>query len=276
MKTRLTRSFAAVMLLALALTGCHTTRTTTDSPISFTRKQRNMLLTPLAQYPANVEAVTAKAAISLEYADFSATVKGRLRMRRNESVQVSITALGLMEIASIEFTPKGAYIIDRVNKRYAMFDYSSGLISLAGINFNSVQSLFWNRIFIPGEKETWRHTDAFTLTDIGTQYLVEPNNQRKLKCKFYTDNDCKELQQTDLTLQHYATTWQYSQFETLDSYVFPTTHDISVSGSSRSIGARVNLTNVSTLDTGWSGTTDLSRYKKVNLDQLLSILNMLQ
>ena len=277
MKTKLTRSFALVMLLALSLTGCRTTRTTTtDAPASFTRKQRNVLLTPLAQYPTDVQAVTAKTTIAFNYEGHSATLKGRLRMRRDEGVQMSITALGLMEIASIEFTPKGAYIIDRVNKRYVMFDYSSGWMNLAGINFNAVQSLFWNRIFIPGEKEAWRNTGNFTISNTGTRCLVEPNRQRTLKCQFHTDTDCKRLQQTDLNLKQYAATWKYSRFETTDDYTYPTTHDVLVSGSSRSIGANINLSNISTLDTGWDGTTDLSRYKEVDIDQLLSILNMLR
>lgn len=277
MKTKLTRSFALVMLLTLSLTGCRTTRTTTtDTPASFTRKQRNVLLTPLAQYPTDVQAVTAKTSIAFNYEGHSATLKGRLRMRRDEGVQMSITALGLMEIASIEFTPKGAYIIDRVNKRYVMFDYSSGWMNLAGINFNAVQSLFWNRIFIPGEKEAWRNTGNFTISNTGTRCLVEPNRQRTLKCQFHTDTDCKRLQQTDLNLKQYAATWKYSRFETTDDYTYPTTHDVLVSGSSRSIGANINLSNISTLDTGWDGTTDLSRYKEVDIDQLLSILNMLR
>ena len=276
MKTKLTRSFVLVTLLTLALTGCRTTRTTTDTPATFTRKQRNVLLTPLAQYPADIQVVTAKTSIDINYEGYSATVKGRLRMRRDEGIQMSITALGLMEIASIEFTPKGAYIIDRVNKKYVEFDYSSGWMNLAGINFNTIQSLFWNRIFIPGEKEAWRKANDFTMTDTGMRCLVEPSRQRTLKCQFYTDADCKELQQTDLNLKQYAATWGYSRFETTDGYTYPTTHYVLVRGSSRSIGANINLSNISTLDTGWDGTTNLSRYKEVDIDQLLSILNMLK
>ena len=276
MKTRLNHSFVLFVLLTLALTGCRTTRTTTDAPATFTRKQRNVLLTPLTQYPTDVQAVTAKTAIAFNYEGYSATVKGRLRMRRDEVVQMSVTALGLMEIASIEFTPKGAYIIDKVNKRYAVFNYSSGWLSLAGIDFNTVQALFWNRIFIPGEQEAWKNLGNFTVTNTGTRCLVEPNNQRTLKSQFYTDADCKQLQQTNLNLKQYAATWQYSQFEATDDYTYPTTHDVLVSGSSRSVGANISLSNVSTLDTGWNGTTDLSRYKEVDLDQLLSILNMLK
>ena len=275
MKKNLNRSIAALLLITLAFTGCRTSRQA-ESDTAYTKKQRNEILAPLAQYPADIEFVSAKTAITLNYNGHNATVKGRLRMRRDESIQMSITALGLMEIANIEFTPKGAYLIDRVNKRYALFDYSSGWMSLAGINFNAVQALFWNRLFIPGEKEVWHHTEDFTISKAGSQCLVEPNRQRLLKCKFYTDEDCKRLQQTGLNIQQYAATWRYDDFELLDTYAYPTTHDVSVSASSLTVGAHIELTNISTLDTGWQSGTDLSRYKQVDLDQLMEILNMIR
>ena len=275
MKTKSYLHLTVAALLTLTFMGCRT-KQAAESTATLTKKQRCELLIPLAQYPADVQAMTAKTTITLDYEGYSTTLKGRLRMRRNEVVQMSITALGLMEIASIEFTPKGAYLIDRVNKRYALLDYSSGLANYAGINFSAVQALFWNRLFIPGEKEAWNNTGDFVLTDAGTQCLVEPSRQRLLKCKFYTDADCKQLQQTDLAIQKYAATWRYEQFETIDSYAYPTAHDISVSGVPYAIGAHIELTGISVLDTGWNSTTDLSRYKEVDLEQFLSLLNMIR
>lgn len=275
-KAKTTAYLAVAILLTLALTGCRTTRSAADKAAHLTRKQRSELLTPLAQYPTDIQAITAKTTIALNYDGHLTTVKGRLRMRRDEVVQVSITALGLMEIASIELTPKRGYLIDRVNKRYAVVDYSSAWMSYAGISFSAVQALFWNRLFIPGEKEAWRNTENFTLRNAGTQCLVEPKQQRVLKCRFYTDADCKQLQQTDLTLQQYAATWRYGQFEHYGDYSYPTMHDVSVSGAARTMGARIGLTGVATIDTGWSATTDLTRYREVPLEQLLSILNMIR
>ena len=97
-----------------------------------------------------------------------------------------------------------------------------------------------------------------------------------LKCQFYTDANCKQLQQTNLRLQQYNVTWRYDRFDSMDAYIFPTAFDVSVSGSSHAIGARIGLSDVSTLDTGWYSSTDLSRYKEVDLSQLMSILNMIR
>lgn len=276
MRTKSYIYLALIALLTLTFTGCRTQRAATENTESLSRKQRSELLAPLAKYPTDVRFVNSRATITLDYNGNAVTVKGRLRMRRDEVIQMSITALGLMEVACIEFTPKGAYLIDRVNKRYALLDYSSGVINYAGINFSAVQALFWNRIFIPGEKEVWHNTDNFSLTVAGTQCLVEPSRQRILKCKFYTDASCKQLQQTSLTLQQYTATWRYGQFETIGTYAYPTVHDVSVNDASHAVGARISLAEVSTLDTGWKSSTDLSRYKEVDLEQLMSIINMLR
>lgn len=275
MRIKSTIYLAVIILLTLSFTGCRTTRQV-GSSATFSKKQRNELLTPLAQFPDKVEFMNAKTAITLDYNGHEVTVKGRLRMRHDEVVQMSFTALGLMEIAIVEFTPEGAYVIDKINKRYALFDYSSGKANLAGINFNAVQALFWNRLFIPGEKETWRHIEDFSISSIGSQHLIEPNRQRILKCKFYTDIDYKQLQQTDLNLLQYTATWRYDDFEYLDNLTYPTTHDVSVSSSHHTVGAHIELTNITTLDTGWKSSTDLSRYKQVDLDQLMSILNTIR
>ena len=276
MRTKSYIYLALIALLTLTFTGCRTQRAATENTESLSRKQRSELLAPLAKYPTDVRFVNSRATITLDYNGNAVTVKGRLRMRRDEVIQMSITALGLMEVACIEFTPKGAYLVDRVNKRYALLDYSSGVANYAGINFNTMQALFWNRIFIPGEKEVWHNTDNFSLTVAGTQCLVEPSRQRILKCKFYTDASCKQLQQTSLTLQQYTATWRYGQFETIGTYAYPTVHDVSVNDASHAVGARISLAEVSTLDTGWKSSTDLSRYKEVDLEQLMSIINMLR
>lgn len=267
---------SATLLVLLALTGCRSSRQAEAPAARIRRQQQSEMLIPLAQYPAGVETATAKTSISLNYNGIPATVKGRLRMRRDEVVQMSITAFGLMEIALVEFTPKGAYFIDKVNKQYARYDYSSGVMNLAGFNFNAIQALFWNRLFIPGEKDVWRKTTDFVLTDAGAQRLIEPKRQRMLKCQFYTDASYKQLQQTNLQLQQYGITWHYGKFETADSYTYPTTHEVSVSGNTHTLGAHIGLTGVSTVDTGWKSTTDLSRYREVELEQIMSILNMIQ
>lgn len=263
------------LLLVMLLAGCRTSRNTADTAKK-ARQQTYEQLAPLARPQSDMTTLTAKAVAALDYNGHTINVKGRLRMRRDEVIQVTITALGVVEIAFIEFTQQGVYIIDRVNKRYALLDYSSKLLQGVGVNFSTIQSLFWNRLFIPGKEQVWNHLDDFRITTTENAQLIEPESSMLLKCQFYTDKAFTRLQQTDLALRHYKATWRYDMFSTIDSHSYPLDFDISLSGSSRTIGAHITLNNVSTTDTAWKSGTNLGNYKKVEFEQLLSILNFLQ
>ena len=268
-------SILACLILAVALTGCRTNRSAEKQELRL-KKQYSEQVLLLAKPQAELTNLTARTAITLDYGMGSVNVKGRLKMRRDEAIQMTITALGLMEVACVEFTPQHIYIIDRINKRYTKVDYASGMLSNIGVNFETIQSLFWNRIFIPGKAETWQHPEDYEIKVSGNQLCVTPARQRMLKSFFYTDEDCRQLQQTLLELSHYGAIWRYDDFDQFDGQELPTTFDISITSSSYAAGAHVALSSISTTDNSWKSGVDLSRYKAVEFNELLSILNTLR
>ena len=268
-------SILACLILAVALTGCRTNRSAEKQELRL-KKQYSEQVLLLAKPQAELTNLTARTAITLDYGMGSVNVKGRLKMRRDEAIQMTITALGLMEVACVEFTPQHIYIIDRINKRYTKVDYASGMLSNIGVNFETIQSLFWNRIFIPGKAETWQHPEDYEIKVSGNQLCVTPARQRMLKSFFYTDEDCRQLQQTLLELSHYGAIWRYDDFDQFDGQELPTTFDISITSSSYTAGAHVALSSISTTDNSWKSGVDLSRYKAVEFDELLSILKTLR
>ncbi|MBR4996531.1 MAG: DUF4292 domain-containing protein [Bacteroidaceae bacterium] len=268
-------SILACLILAVALTGCRTNRSAEKQELRL-KKQYSEQVLQLAKPQAELTNLTARTAITLDYGMGSVNVKGRLKMRRDEAIQMTITALGLMEVACVEFTPQHIYIIDRINKRYTKVDYASGMLSNIGVNFETIQSLFWNRIFIPGKAEAWQHPEDYEIKVSGNQLCVTPARQRMLKSFFYTDEDCRQLQQTLLELSHYGAIWRYDDFDQFDGQELPTTFDISITSSSYAAGAHVALSSISTTDNSWKSGVDLSRYKAVEFNELLSILNTLR
>ena len=266
--------FLPMAIAALLLTGCRATRNLgMDAQL---RKQQNEQIELLIQQPKELTDLTAKTAIAINYDEQTFNVKGRLRMRRGEVVQMSITALGVVEVALIEFTPEGAYLIDRVNKRYAKIDYSSGILNTVGFNFETVQALFWNRIFLPGKEESKTKPDNFTVSLSGSQLCIEPARPYLLKCQFYTDSECKQLQLTQLGINDYAVTWRYDMFGKAAPDGFPTVMDISVDTDSDTAGAHIALNSISCTDTDWTAGTNLSRYTKIELEAFLTILKLLK
>lgn len=274
MKTR-KLSILACLMLAVALTGCRTNRSAEKQELRL-KKQYSEQVLQLAKPQAELTDLTARTSITLDYGMGSVNVKGRLKMRRDEAIQMTVTALGLMEVACVEFTPQHICLIDRINKRYTKVDYASGMLNNIGVNFETIQSLFWNRIFIPGKAEAWQNPEDYEIKVSGNQLCVTPARQRMLKSFFYTDEDCRQLQQTLLELSHYGAIWRYDDFDQFDGQEFPTTFDISITSSSYAAGAHVALSSISTTDNSWKSGVDLSRYKAVEFDELLSILNTLR
>lgn len=268
-------SILACLILVVALTGCRTHRSAEKQELRL-KKQYSEQVLQLAKPQAGLTNLTARTSITLDYGVGSVNVKGRLKMRRDEAIQMTVTALGLMEVACVEFTPQHIYLIDRINKRYTKIDYASGMLNNIGVNFETIQSLFWNRIFIPGKADAWQQAEDYEIKVSGNQLCVTPARQRMLKSFFYTDEDCRQLQQTLLELSHYGAIWRYDDFEQFDGQDLPTTFDISITSSSYAAGAHIALSSISTTDNSWKSGVDLSRYEAVEFDELLSILNTLR
>lgn len=268
-------SILACLILVVALTGCRTNRSAEKQELRL-KKQYSEQVLQLAKPQAELTNLTARTSITLDYGVGSVNVKGRLKMRRDEAIQMTVTALGLMEVACVEFTPQHIYLIDRINKRYTKIDYASGMLNNIGVNFETIQSLFWNRIFIPGKADAWQQAEDYEIKVSGNQLCVTPARQRMLKSFFYTDEDCRQLQQTLLELSHYGAIWRYDDFEQFDGQDLPTTFDISITSSSYAAGAHIALSSISTTDNSWKSGVDLSRYEAVEFDELLSILNALR
>ena len=268
-------SILTCLILVVALTGCRTHRSAEKQELRL-KKQYSEQVVQLAKPQAELTNLTARTSITLDYGVGSVNVKGRLKMRRDEAIQMTITALGLMEVACVEFTPQHIYLIDRINKRYTKIDYASGMLNNIGVNFETIQSLFWNRIFIPGKADAWQQAEDYEIKVSGNQLCVTPARQRMLKSFFYTDEDCRQLQQTLLELSHYGAIWRYDDFEQFDGQDLPTTFDISITSSSYAAGAHIALSSISTTDNSWKSGVDLSRYEAVEFDELLSILNTLR
>lgn len=272
---RNSRTSICLLLLLCLMASCRPSRNTTDAE-RISRKQQDEHLLPLAKPIEGQTDLTARMAVSIDLGGRSLPVKGQLRMRRDEVIQFSFTALGVVEIAYVECTPQTICIVDRVGKRYVEFDYSSGLLQRIGVSFATVQALFWNRMFLPGEDKAWEHLEDFKISTSGTQRLVAPRTQRPLQCWFYTDSEFKQLMQTQLQFSHYEGMWRYDSFRQTDGHTFPSVFDVSLSGSTHSIAAHIELSNLSFADKSWKSGTNLSRYEKVELSELLSILKMLQ
>jgi hypothetical protein len=147
-----------------------------------------------------------------------------LKMIYNDRLQLSVQPIPGIEMLRIEMTNDSIKILDRMNKRY-MADSYENLKGETKIDFNfqNLQALFTNRMFIPGEDDistkSYRHFRISKNNNLAELRLKDRNGA------FYTfmaDGEEKLLSTMIENKQHKQTlTWDYSNFQIINKQRFP-------------------------------------------------------
>ena len=220
------RALAVMTVIATLLTSCGSPKsaidtTATDASVMVNTEQH------LAKVSANNSTqtyLTSKVKVVATADGNRVTTSGTLRMKRDDVIQLILVdpLIGALELGRMEFTRSRVLIIDKVNKQYVDVPYSDvGFLQKAGINFSTMQSLFWNEVFTPGESQA-RASD-FSLTADGS-YVVLTHAARILTYQFTTQRKSGLLSKTEITGstdQTYKFDFTYNNFQTYEGRPFP-------------------------------------------------------
>ena len=107
--------------------------------------------------------------------DFSCD--GKISMRRDEVIRLQLLLpIIRTEVARIDFAPDYVLLVDRFHKEYIKASYKDvSFLADNGLSFYSLQALFWNQLFLPGEKtvnEQMLHRFTCGLADMATTVPV--------------------------------------------------------------------------------------------------------
>lgn len=217
--------------------------------------------------------------------DKDITVPGSLHMRKDQVIrlQLFVPLLGT-EVGRLEFTPDYVLVIDRLHKEYIKGDYNQlDFLKENGLNFYSLQALFWNQLLLPG---TTRVTEGdlskfdVSLDETGQNLPVTLKNG-SLTFVWKADRDKGRISETDVTYSSRAhgssaLVWKYSDFKVLGSKQFPSTQEFSFSttatGQAKKATVRLDLNELKTNSDWDAQTTVSSKYKKVEAQDVLGKL----
>ncbi len=220
--------------------------------------------------------LTAKVKVEIEGLGKSLSANGTLRMKRNDVVQLSVTFLG-MEVGRLEFTPQDVLIVDRLNKQYVRAAYSEvSFLKKANLDFYALQSVFWNELFVPGERNTANSASRFTLSYQNGTPVLSLTNTPQLSYSFLTQPNPALL--TALVVKGTKDTdkgefrFDYSDFSAFDGRQFPNAMSMKVTGTGKDVGLKLNLSRLAN-DSDWeTRTTVSSKYTRRSVDQVLGKL----
>ncbi len=274
----------ALLLCAVAFASCRSTKnigsaTTSSSAVtapSSTESTAAAVVKNVAKNQVTKTFLTAKVKVEIEGLGKSLSANGTLRMKRNDVVQLSVTFLG-MEVGRLEFTPQDVLIVDRLNKQYVRAAYSEvSFLKKANLDFYALQSVFWNELFVPGERNAANSASRFTLSYQNGTPVLSLTNTPQLSYSFLTQPNPALL--TALVVKGTKDTdkgefrFDYSDFSAFDGRQFPNAMSMKVTGTGKDVGLKLNLSRLAN-DSDWeTRTTVSSKYTRRSVDQVLGKL----
>ena len=219
---------------------------------------------------------------NLQAAGKDITVPGKLSMRKDEviRIQLFIPILG-SEVGRLEFTPNYVLIVDRMHKEYIKADYTQvDFLKKQGINFYSLQALFWNQLLVPGVKKV-SDSDLKKFSanlDETAENVPVSIRYGNMNYQWKANRNSGRIAEANVTYKDKGNgdsrlNLKYSDFKSVGVKMFPATQEMSfmttATQKKQEMKLILNLNEVKT-DSNWSTQTEISKkYKQVSPEEAL-------
>ena len=288
MKTRQIIAAAACCLIVM-LAGCASHKTVggtsgketatgnaqgATEPQDFVRKVSDQKV-----YAKNI---VGKMTLNVKMGSKDVSVPGALRMRRDEVIRIQafIPILG-SEVGRIEFTPDYVLVLDRMHKEYIKADYNQlDFLRDNGLNFYSLQALFWNQLFLPGSNKVGEgDMDKFNVSAT-SEFQTVSLHRGNMDYTWSADvtGRIAKAKVCHSSTSHGNSTldWDYSRFVSVGSKFFPARQSFSFSSTAikgkGTTSVVIDMDDVKT-DEKWDARTEVSsRYKKIEASDVFGKL----
>ena len=219
---------------------------------------------------------TAKMKLGLSSSDKSVSIGGTLRMKRNDVIQLSLVTFGILEVARIEMTPDYFMGIDKMGKQYVKAAWGNvSFFKSAGIDFYTLQALFWDELFVLGAGKSTPTEKQFKKSMDGERAKLTNADSQLAVLSFSVNIASGLVRQTTISSHAESSspylTWDYKDFSNLGKKYFPTYHLLTINASSKPITANIILSNLEN-DSDWETRTQIPgrSYTEVSVEKLMS------
>ena len=261
-------------------TGTTTTPTTPATPTSPVSGTHDIdYLRGVSDNAVYANDIVAKIKFAVKTADRDVSLDGQLHMRKNDVIRIQLAPLGLFEVARIEFTKDQVLFMDRVHKEYILGSYSDiAFLQRNGIDFYTLQALFWNQLFLPGATKIGENELSRFEVSAGGLVSLERD---KMKFEWTTSTQSATRGRITKACATYTDsrngastlTWNYDDFKSMGSKFFPTKHHVEVraqaDGQVKVTELNLRLDKLSN-DNDWEPRTKVSsKYERMDAESVL-------
>jgi hypothetical protein len=275
----------AVMSFSLMLSSCifHKKAVKEEAPKPLTAEElkQKKFVDRVQDNVQTARFITSKVKFSVEVGAQKLTLTGNLKMKRDDVIRLQLMAFGFVEAGRIEMTKEYVLIMDRINKQYLKAPWMQvDFLRNSGLNFNSMQSLFWNELFKPnpvviGKKVEADTTSTFATIESGDDMIIQLN-QGKMDYSWLVGRNDALIKMANIQYKdrfnsdnNAQLNWDYDKFELFSGKKFPTKHAISLTTANKEVKLGMTFNYLGS-ETEWETRTEVSnKYREVTVDEIL-------
>ena len=229
MKRQIYITFTAITLFSILLfTSCASKKKVSSGAVDseIVSGKGKQLFRTINDNSLTADALTSKMKFTVQAGQKSMSVGGQLEMKNDKYIRIRLTPLGLFEAGMIEFTTDYVLVLDRMHKEYIKASYSQvPFLQANGIDFHALQSLFRNKIFVPGEKDVDNNSyKKFNLQDKDNNIILTAH-KGNIDYNWFVDKIASMINRTEFTYiskNNISTlSCNYSDFANVSGKQFP-------------------------------------------------------
>lgn len=259
------------MLFSLLFTGCRT-KGTMGARLLDLESMSIVSSSPALTLPRTCLSGNLKLTVDINGSPLSA--KGFMRVKEDCGVQIGMTALGLMEIACLEFLPENMRLIYKLGKEYADVPYADvPFLQNTGVDYKLLESVLMNRLFSPDGRPFVKAMNEMSYADDDSCVVVSTEETNGVVYKFYIDKLTNELVQSEGEhVDGGKVVCRYSDFKTVDGVSFPHTISLNLEGIGSAVTLQFALSRLELGSIAFAPRQLSSSYDKMDIEQLLKSL----
>ena len=267
----------AVVAMPMALASYKSTKNVVTEPKPVTQEmlQTKEILQKVNDNSQNSKFITSKIRFQVQIGNQDLSLTGNLKMKRDDVIRLQLMAFGFVEAARLEFTKDYVLLMDRINKQYLRASYEQvDFLRNSGLNFYSLQALFWNELFQPGQAQLNNELLEKFQTNIGGDDVIISMGEGNMNYKWLANQSDGKIRMANILYKdrihgNSQLNWDYSDFKTFDVKSFPMENKIIFTSNNKEVKINMTLNYVGT-DSDWETRTSISsKYKEVSVDDIL-------
>ena len=270
----------AVLAMPLILSSCASKKKAVVEEKPLTAEQRSGLgfIDKVRENAIEKKFITSKVKFSVEVGAQKMTLTGNLKMKRDDVIRLQLMAFGFVEAGRIELTKDYVLIMDRINKQYLKAPYVQvDFLRNNGLNFNSMQALFWNELSKPNQYAATRNAadtiPNYTIMESGDDMVISIQ-EGKMEYSWLADRKDGLIKMANMLYKDRLNgtsqlNWDYDEFKSVGTKIFPTKSVITLTTPKKEVKLGMTLNYVGH-ETEWETRTEVSnKYREVTIDEIL-------